>query len=147
MTSPVPAGAAMVVVADRETDLGLTQHFRQRGNDDGAGHRAGETATAADHQHGDDQEGEVKVEVLDPHDAKEMAEQHAGHAGEEGGDDERDQAMADDVDAGGLRRGFVLARGAQQQGRARLLIGKGDHDCRNRPGESGPQVDIEPAGP
>ena len=59
-----------------------------------------------------------------------------------GGDDEGDQAMADDIDAGGLRRRLVFARSAQLQRRARLLIGESDDDGGQRPAERGPKIDI-----
>ena len=89
IASPRPAGAASVGPADVEADLGLAEKLGQRRDDQRAGDRAGEAAHAADHQHRHDQEGEVEVEGLDPHRAEEMGEQHAGDAGQEGGDARR----------------------------------------------------------
>ena len=72
IASPRPGGAAIVVPPMRDADLGLTQKLGQRGDDERAEHRAGQAAHAADHQHRDDQEGEVEIEGLDPHRAEEM---------------------------------------------------------------------------
>ena len=101
IASPSPGGAASLVPPTQMPISSLPQELGQRGDDERAEHRAGQAAHPADDQHRDDQEGEVEVEGLDPHRAEEMREQHAGDAGEEAADDEGDQPMADDVDAGG----------------------------------------------
>ena len=81
-----PAGRRNRRRPDGDADFRLAHQLREQRDDDRAGDRAGQAAHAADHQHGDDQEGEVEIEGLDPHRAEEMREQHAGDAGQEGAD-------------------------------------------------------------
>src|ERR1700733_7318126 len=115
-------------LADLHADFDLAQKLSQHRDHERAGDGTGETAAAADDQHRHDQEGEIEIEIFDAHDPEKMRQQNAGDAGQERRDDERNQTMANNIDAGSLRGGLVLARSPQLQGGARLLISKRDDD-------------------
>src|ERR1700733_1888237 len=127
---------------DRKAHLGLAQGFGQSRYGERADNRAGQAARSADHQHRDDEEGQVEIVGLDPNRAEKMREQHAGDAAQEGAEGEGDPAMAHDIDARGPRRDFILARGAQQQSGARFLIGEGDRNGDGGPDRRGPEANI-----
>ena len=58
--------------------------FCQQRYGERADNRAGQAARSADHQHRDDEEGQVEIVGLDPNRAEKMREQHAGDAAQEG---------------------------------------------------------------
>src|ERR1700733_5273419 len=128
--------------AERKARFGLAQQFGQQRYRQRAHNCTGQAARPADHQHREDEEGQVEIVGLDPNRAEKMREQHAGNTAQESAEREGDPTMAHDVDASGLRRDFVLARGAQQQSTARFLVGEGDGDGADGPDGCGPKANV-----
>src|SRR6516164_5355997 len=62
-------------LTDLKADFDLPEQFGQDGDHDSARDRAGEASAAAYDQHRHDQEGEIEIKILDPHNAEEMRQQ------------------------------------------------------------------------
>src|ERR1700722_2484637 len=106
---PEPSRRGEVNAADGKAHLGFAQDFCQQRYRQRAGSRSSKASRPADHQHRNDEEGQVEIVGLDSNRAEKMREQHAGDAAQEGAEREGDPAMANNVDARGPRRDFVLA--------------------------------------
>src|SRR3989475_9878733 len=88
---------------------GVADDDGQQGDEDGAEDRAQHRAEAADDDHGQVVDRHADLELLVVRDAEEVRVQHAGDPGVERRDRERQELVAEDVDADDLGRDVLVA--------------------------------------
>src|SRR6266852_4159573 len=110
---------------------GVAADDRQQGHEDGPEHRAQHGAEAADDDHREVVDGHAYLELLVVSDAEEVRVQHPGHPGVEGRDGEREELVAEDVDADDLRGDVVIANGDEGAPYSRAHEVHGPHDAQD----------------
>ena len=105
-----------------DADFELAQHLKQRGDHHRADHRAGQASLTANDQHCEDNKGRRDPECRDGDRPEEVRLQHAADTHEHAAQREADQALPAHIDPRGPGGDFVLARRAQRQPEAGLLM-------------------------
>ena len=106
----------------------VAQDFGQQREHEGAHHRAGDVAHAAEHHHGQDRDRLHQAEALRADEALEGAEQRPRHAAEGGAEREGEQLHVARVDADRLGGELVVAHRRPRAANARDLQALDEED-------------------